>query len=180
MTVTTAPNHKNLHQFQTIIAIGSNIGDREQYVRSAIKEIGLCFGEIAKTSNFYETPPMGNNATFPFLNGAVLVRTPLAPEDQMLLLLKIETKLGRKRKLHWGNRTIDLDIVTIIGAQGPVEINSDILICPHPHMHLRDFVLIPTCELLPEGLHTPTQKTFSKLLEQSKFDKSFKGVKKDI
>ena len=174
------PTHQNDTPYQTVIAIGSNIGDRAQYIKSAINAIEISFGQIIKISNFYETPPMGENATFPFLNGAVLVTTPHAPEEQMRLLLEIESNLGRKRELHWGNRTIDLDIITIVAPQGPVQVETDILTCPHPHMHLRDFVLIPTCDVLPNGTHIPTQKTFSQLLKMSKFTENFTGVKKSL
>ena len=133
------------------------------------------FGNVLKVSNFYETDPMGENATFPFLNGAILASTNLEPDAQMKLLLDIEVKLGRERKVHWGNRTIDLDIITIESDEGPIISSTDLLQCPHPHLEARDFVLIPACEVCPDAKHIPTGGTLLELLEAAKFRATFQG-----
>ena len=172
MNVQTSPATM---KYQTVIALGSNIGERDKYILEAIKMIRESFGVVLKISNFYETDPMGENATFPFLNGAILASTNLEPDAQMRLLLEIEVKLGRERKVHWGNRTIDLDIITIESELGPISSSTDLLKCPHPHLAARDFVLIPACEVCPEAKHSPTGVTLQELLESAKFRSTFEG-----
>ena len=79
MNVQTSPSTM---KYQTVIALGSNIGERDKYILEAIKMIRESFGVVLKISNFYETDPMGENATFPFLNGAILASTNREPDAQ--------------------------------------------------------------------------------------------------
>lgn len=145
--------------FETIIAIGTNQGNLEDNVQNALKNIARHFGEVVSISNFYKTEPVGDVATSEFLNGACIARTTLPPLAQMKALLKIEKELGRTRSVHWGDRIIDLDIAFIYKDSAPVTINTESLVCPHPFSLERDFVLVPSAELRPEGkipnsLHT--------------------------
>ncbi|MDB2447092.1 2-amino-4-hydroxy-6-hydroxymethyldihydropteridine diphosphokinase [bacterium] len=153
--------------FQTVIAVGSNLGDRAANVCQAIELVQEKLGEVVKLSNFYQTEPVGGSADQVFLNGAILIKTAVSPENQMTLLLEIEKSLGRERKIHWGNRTIDLDIVTIEhfvnNKHMPLSINTEHLTCPHPRLADRDFVLVPTSEVLPEGIDPRSKKSFKEL-----------------
>lgn len=157
------------HLYKTIIAIGSNLGDREANIRFAIDKISAEIGSLIAASTFYSTAPIGDNAKNMFINGAILIETELMPEAQMLTLLSIEESLGRERKVKWGDRTIDLDIVSIEKDGTPLEIKSNILNCPHPQTEYRDFVVVPVSEVYPEGLFLPKQMTFLELKKSKNF-----------
>ena len=164
---------KNNHKFSSIIAIGSNLGNRAINICKAIKLIEQELGHIERISTFFETKPAGGKAQEFFLNGAVLLQTRQNPEEQMTNLLSIENRLGRKREVHWGDRTIDLDIITIEenlnDKKKPIIFNSDILTCPHPRLEDRDFVLVPVAEIHPKGMYKPLEVTFIELLNDKKY-----------
>lgn len=126
------------------ISFGGNIGDVEQRIVSALDMIlALPKTKIEEVSSLYATPPWGGVATDRFLNGVCAIETEL--EAHLLLdhLLEIEKTLGRVRDSHWGNRTIDLDIL----LYGDHMYNDERLKVPHPYMFERAFVLIPLCEI---------------------------------
>ncbi len=130
-----------------LIALGANIGDRRQTLIDALRHIGERVGPIVDVSHFYETAPIGN-ADQIFLNGAAVVSTALAPDLAMRELLEIERRLGRERSLHWGNRTLDLDIILWRDSAGHgVVHHSEMVTIPHPQARHRDFVLVPAAEI---------------------------------
>ena len=139
---------------EVIIAFGANIGDREKTIGLALSALEGRVGQILLRSSLYETEPLLDSECpvleqDKFINGVVLVETSLQPEELLKTLQGIENELGRERTLHWGPRTIDLDIIAI----GDLVINSPELVVPHPEMAKRGFVLEPLAEILPEWAH---------------------------
>ena len=132
------------------LAIGSNIGDREYYLDSAIACLQSKVN-IDKVSSWFENSAMGGPAgQGDFLNGAILGSTEL-PSDKLLDFIKeIEVELGRDLNAErWSARVIDIDII----FYGDAVVNSARLIIPHPLMSQRDFVLIPLNEVCPDFVH---------------------------
>lgn len=132
------------------IGIGSNLGDRERYLKDAI---GLLSNDeeirITAQSSFLETKPVGYTDQGDFLNGALAIDTLYTPQELLCKLNSIEDALGRERKIHWGPRTIDLDIILYNNEV----IQEDGLIIPHREMANRMFVLEPLCEIAPYAVH---------------------------
>lgn len=135
------------------VGIGTNLGDREKNIKSAIDMIGE-FSEIINVSTNIETKAWGVTDQPDFLNGVIEVKSFYEPEDFMKTLLGIEKNLGRVREKKWGPRTIDLDILFI----DDMIIYSDILKVPHPYIEERDFVLRPLKEIAPFFVHPVLMK----------------------
>lgn len=131
---------------KVVIALGSNLGNRHDFIDSAIKAIKGSV-EVSRISSFIETDPVGGPEQGRYLNGVLIGETTLSPEDLMKELLEIESELGRVRTVINGPRTIDLDLIDYAG----VELNSDLLTLPHPRAHERAFVLLPWLEIEPEA-----------------------------
>ena len=127
------------------IGLGSNLGDRLAHLIGACGAIETQLGPI-DVSSLYETEPVGGPEQGPFLNAVAIVDTEKAPEEILDVLQGIERSLGRERSVHWGPRTVDLDIV----AGPPVE--TDRLTVPHPRAAEREFVLRPLAEVWPEAV----------------------------
>ena len=118
------------------IALGSNLGAREQHLADARALIGSLPGSrILAESGIDETLPLGPAGQGNYLNQMVALETSLTPEALLENLLEIERRLGRERREKWGARTIDLDIVQF----GTHAINSERLTLPHPQLPNRDF-----------------------------------------
>ena len=127
------------------IAMGSNVGDREHWLRQAIDTLDRHNAiEITKVSNIYETDPVGYTEQPSFLNMVIEVRTTLSAPALLLEQLAIEQQLGRVREVQWGPRTIDLDLL----LYDNVSLESDLLVLPHPRMMERAFVLVPLHDVL--------------------------------
>jgi len=136
--------------YDAIIALGSNIGDKAANIRDAVSRLtaqgtGV---EAVKFSRIFKTPPWGITDQDWFTNACLTVRTHLDPHELLDVCLDVERQLGRERKQKWGPRVIDLDVL-IYGDQ---IIESDTLTIPHPHMSERAFVLIPLRDVAPEQL----------------------------
>ena len=127
------------------LGLGSNQGDREEYIRKAISLIGERVGEVLRQSSLIETEPWGFQSENKFLNGVILVATALTPREVLQATQKIERTLGRRKKtsLHYQDRPIDIDIL----LYDDLHIDEPDLKIPHPLMHQRDFVMIPLQEL---------------------------------
>lgn len=118
------------------IALGSNLGAREQYLANARSLLGALPGSrLLAESVIEETPPLGPAGQGNYLNQMVALETSLTPEALLDHLLRIERRLGRERGEKWGARTIDLDIVQF----GNQAVNSERLTLPHPQLPNRDF-----------------------------------------
>ena len=126
-----------------ILALGTNIEPREQYLKDAIAKIVDNNLKIILESSIYETPAWGGVADQNFLNMCIEVETELEAYEVLDTIQKIELELGRVRKEHWGNRTIDIDIITF----NDLIYNDERLIVPHKYIHDRNFVLAPLVEM---------------------------------
>lgn len=145
---------------QSIIALGSNMGDRSEYLKEAQEKISQRVGQITRKSKILETEAYGYTEQRDFLNMVISVETELEPDELLNTLLQIEVKLGRVRTIHWGPRTLDLDII----YYGDRIIDTEKLKIPHPDLHNREFVLKPIAEICPE-FHDPLRnKTVTELL----------------
>lgn len=156
------------------IALGSNIGNREQHLKNAlakIEELGE-FVKLEKISSFYNTAPVGFVEQPDFLNAVAKVKTILEPEELLSILQEIENSEGRERKIHWGPRTLDLDILLF----DDMVINTDTLVIPHPEMTKRDFVLVPLCEIAPYAIH-PLKNEYIKDIKEEYEHNSSTGLK---
>lgn len=129
--------------YNVYLGLGSNLGDRQKYLQKAVEYIQKSAIELVAESSIYETSPIGYTEQPNFLNMVVKIKTILEPNELLLFIQKIEAKLHRKRKIHWGPRTIDIDILLI----DHYVIHTENLIVPHPSMIERLFVLIPLAEI---------------------------------
>ena len=143
------------------IAIGGNLGDRRAYLQAGIKEIAALPGtHLAAISRAYETQAVGPVAQPDFLNAVLAIETALAPAALLAALLAAEKKHQRQRRIHWGPRTLDLDLL----LYGERTVHSADLTLPHPRMHERRFVLVPLCEIAPRLSHPITGRPFAAYL----------------
>ena len=124
------------------IALGSNIGDSKQNVQQAIEAIAY-ENKICARSSLYLTKPWGYLDQPDFINAAITIETQLEPYPLLKFLQKIEQDMGREREIHWGPRTIDLDILTY----ADLAMDEPNLKIPHPLMMERAFVLAPLSEI---------------------------------
>ena len=146
----------------TVIALGSNMGDRQGYLDGAVEKLDVVQGcRVRKVSGFLETPPYGVTDQADFLNGCLELETLLYPHELLDELHRIEKEAGRERILRWGPRTLDLDIIFYDDL---ILQDSDLCI-PHVEMHKREFVLKPLSEIAPYRRHPVTGKTVQEMLE---------------
>ncbi|MFH1678363.1 MAG: 2-amino-4-hydroxy-6-hydroxymethyldihydropteridine diphosphokinase [Candidatus Omnitrophota bacterium] len=131
------------------IGLGSNLGDRQNFIKTAIKRIRLLMNtSVTKISSVIETLPEGGPRQGPYLNCVIEIKTALFPYELLKRLQKIEADLGRARTIKNGPRVIDLDIL----RYGDVRINEDALCIPHSKMLKREFVMTPLKEIAPEAV----------------------------
>jgi len=145
------------------IGLGSNLGDREENLRAALREIeARGVGRVVSVSSFIETAPWGVTDQPSFLNAAALVETTLAPEELLTALKAIERDLGRAPSRRWGERSIDLDIL----LYDEIVMQSDDLTIPHAQLHERAFALAPLAELDPGLMHPEKNVSVRELLRR--------------
>ncbi len=126
------------------IAIGSNLGNREQNCLLAIQKISvLRETKTLKQSTLIETDPVGKTDQPKFINGVIKIKTKLSPQELLKSLLHIEKEMGRVRCEKWGPRIIDLDII----AYDELQLDEPGLTLPHPRAHEREFVVNALKEL---------------------------------
>lgn len=145
------------------LGLGSNLGDREAYLESAFAALRDSEDiELLGISAIRETEPYGYTEQPPFLNACAHIRTLLAPQELLGATQAIEASARRERLIHWGPRTLDIDILfydqEIIGTKD--------LVVPHPELEKRRFVLEPMQELAPWLRHPVTHKTIRQILEE--------------
>lgn len=149
---------------KVILGLGSNTGNRSVNIKKAVKEISLTKGvNVIKVSLLYETEPWGLKNQRKFLNCVIICLCKLKPVELLKNLYAIEKKLGRKRRIKWGPREIDIDILFF----GSMLINRGNIIIPHPLIELRNFVLIPLAGLMPDFVHPELKIKMINLLKNS-------------
>ena len=137
------------------LSIGSNMGNKKNYLDFALESLRNdenCM--VCRVSDYITTKPYGYTEQDDFLNGAVYLRTIFSPHELLDCLHEIEQKAGRKRTIHWGPRTLDLDIL----LYDDLIIEDPDLMIPHPDMENREFVLKPLCEIAPCKIHPLLRK----------------------
>jgi 2-amino-4-hydroxy-6-hydroxymethyldihydropteridine diphosphokinase len=154
---------------RVFLSLGSNMDDRSANISHAVGLLSMSNRvKVVKTSSFYETEPWGNKNQNWFVNAAVAIDTDYSPTELLKYCQDIESKMGRIRNERWGQRIIDIDILTyddLIIPQGENQ-SGDSLIIPHPLMHLRAFVLVPMLEVKSDLVHPVFKKTISELYDE--------------
>lgn len=166
------------------VALGSNKGDRFDYLQRAVKIIEDDENiRLLNTSSVYETSPFGNTEQENFLNAVIEIITSLTPRQLLYRLKEIEAEIGRTENEKWGPREIDLDII----FYEDFVINEDDLIIPHPGIYQRDFFIIPLLEINDKLRDSKTGKELSEFLNSleekniiRKFDKTLSFKEKTI
>ncbi len=146
------------------IALGSNLGDREDFLRQALETLRQtpCV-EVTRVSPVYETRPVGGpTEQGMFLNAVAEVRTELEAAELLDSLHRIEATLGRLRREKDGPRTLDLDLL----LHGTLVCDDERLTVPHPRMHERLFVLLPLAQLVPGLVHPKLKRSIAELLKE--------------
>lgn len=141
------------------LLLGSNLGDRMAHLKAASAEITAHAGVISRQSHVYETEAWGDRDQPDYFNQVLEISTPLSPQELLHCIQRIEEKFGRERNVQWAARTLDIDILfyndQIIREEG--------LTIPHPHLHERNFTLIPLLEIAPLKRHPVLQQTVEEL-----------------
>lgn len=131
---------------RAVIGIGGNVGDVAHAFRAALGELDRAEGvRVIAVSSLYRTAPVGGVEQDDFLNAAALLEVTLGPMELLHLLLETESGHGRTREVHWGPRTLDLDLLWVEG----LVLAAPGLIIPHPRLHERRFALQPLVEIAP-------------------------------
>ena len=144
-----------------LIALGSNLGDRQRNLDDAVAQLGNTPNVVVlATSRWRETKPVGGPTDQgEFLNGAALLGTSLTPQQLHAILQQIETAAGRTREGRWAPRTLDLDLL----LYDDLVIDTPELTVPHPRMSFRRFVLEPAAEIAPDMRHSTIGWTIGQL-----------------
>ena len=155
--------HRKWHT--VYIAFGSNMGNKEEYINYALETIrnNRYFKEIQVSDYFYSSP-YGGVEQDDFVNGVLEARTMLEPEELLEFLHEVEQGANRERILHWGPRTLDLDIILF---DNEVVDRKDLVI-PHKDMKNRDFVLVPLAQLAGYKRHPVFGITIEEMVQNLK------------
>ncbi len=144
------------------LSIGSNLGDRLGNLKKGLALLcGALAGQIVRQSSVYETPPFGYLEQPSFYNAVVELETAAEPATLLNEIHRVEAACGRQRLVHWGPRTLDMDILMF----GERQITTEYLMIPHTGLGERRFVLEPWAEIAPE-VTVPGLGTVAELLDQ--------------
>ncbi|MBS1264369.1 MAG: 2-amino-4-hydroxy-6-hydroxymethyldihydropteridine pyrophosphokinase [Acidimicrobiaceae bacterium] len=127
---------------RAFLGLGSNVGDRWEHLRGAVAEMP----DVVEVSTVYETAPVGGPEQGPYLNCVVRLDTGLSPRALLELCREREKAAGRLRRVRWGPRTLDVDVLWVDGES----VDEEDLIVPHPRMYERAFVLVPLRDVAPD------------------------------
>ena len=167
------------------IGIGSNLdskhGDQYQTLKKSLELIKSKTIKVLKVSNIYITQPVGMTNVNWFLNAAIVISTPLKPENLLNILKNIEIEMGRDINVPNVSRPCDLDILLVdcdkeyrsISGKYPV-------IIPHERMHLRMFVLKPLMDVCPNWIHPNLKKTIKNIITELKSTEEITSYDKNL
>lgn len=149
------------------LGLGSNMGDKKKYLEDAIEQLNQERDiKVTKVSGFYETEPYGYLEQDSFLNACICIETLETERELLDTLHEIEKRAKRERVIHWGPRTLDLDILLYDDSV----VDSEDLVIPHRELHKRMFVLEPLCEIAGYVRHPLFLLTMEQLKEQLEKD----------
>lgn len=147
------------------LGLGTNLGNKEANLRTAIYKLQERIGKQVSLSSFYETAPWGFESDHSFLNAAIGLETILSPIEILHITQEIEKELGRTKKSvngSYSDRLIDIDIL----LYDTLVLQTPELTIPHPLMTERDFVMKPLIEIAGNVIHPTRQKTLSELYQE--------------
>jgi len=168
MTADSLPSDQTVQdpvrETRCLIALGSNLGDRLENLRAGIDGLAAADGVLVDAvSKLYETAPVGGpDQQGPYLNAALVATTTLGAAELLRLMHGIEALRDRERTVHWGPRTLDLDLL----VYGDLVSDGPSLQIPHPRQHQRRFVLVPVCDVAPDLVHPVLGRTMRELLAE--------------
>lgn len=148
------------------ILLGSNQGNREEFLRQAIEYISTEVGNIYSLSNVYQSEAVGYRSENQYLNQALTVDTELAPQELLTCTQAIEAKLHRVRSIteRYTDRTIDIDIL----FYGNIVIDTPRLTIPHPEIANREFVIRPLMDIIPTYEHPVIGESIEEIAKKIK------------
>ena len=158
------------------LSLGSNLGDREKNLRSAIATLADGKVRVTRVSSFYETEPVDLLEQPWFLNCVVQGETDVSPLDLLRALRGIEARLGSNKLVPKGPRLIDLDIL----LYGDQVIDTQELQVPHPRMLLRKFVLVPLAEIAPNLKHPSWSGAVAQLLLETQDNRQVRRLNQAV
>jgi len=144
------------------LGLGSNVGDREEYIERALESLRASQVHVARVSCLYETTPVGYNKQRDFLNLVAECETEISPGELVAKVKEIERAVGRTETFRFGPREIDIDIL----LYGDAEVHQPGLDIPHREMVNRAFVLVPFAEIAPNVVHPTERRTIAELASQ--------------
>lgn len=144
---------------ECLVAIGGNLQISEKVINDAVSELRLRGCSDVRTSRVLKTRPVGAAAGNEFLNAAAVLRTEHRPAELLTTLHEIEVLFHRVRTLHWGPRTLDLDLI----LYGEFDADTPRLVVPHPAMWYRRFVLEPAVEVAAQMIHPILNESVAQL-----------------
>lgn len=149
---------------KVFLGLGSNVGESEVNLRTAIKLIEKNKQVVLiNNSSLYETKPYGPVSQNNFYNLVVEIKTEYSPTDLFDFLKEVEQKIGREPAERWGPRSIDIDIL----LYSDVVVHSEVITIPHKDMLNRDFVLLPLLEIEPDIVHPELHKKVNEIMSGS-------------
>lgn len=149
---------------QVFLSLGGNLGNTQEIFEACYPLIENKVGAILQQSSLYRTAAWGLQDQADFVNQVLLVTTELIPEAILVAIQAIEKDFGRERKVTWGPRTLDLDILFV---DNQIIQGADLQV-PHPHIQDRKFILIPMHEIASDYEHPVLNKSIAELLLETK------------
>ncbi len=146
---------------EAAIGLGSNLGDSNQILESALEILAAEPGiQLVARSHWYQTVAVGPPQP-DYLNGCALLQVSLSPPALLQVLIRVEAQFGRVRRVRWGPRSLDLDLLWY----GQLCLETPTLQIPHPRMRERAFVLVPLAEIAPDWIDPVSGKAIAQLVE---------------
>lgn len=142
------------------LGLGSNVGDRDKWLRRARILVNMYIGPICLASKVYMSAPWGEKAQPDFLNQVVATTTKSDVEEIYRQIEVIESHLGKTKTSKYGPRNIDIDLL----LRGDTVYHSNSVVVPHPMLHQRRFVLVPLAEIASEMIHPGLKSSIKDLL----------------